>query len=157
MLRDPQAMVVSLEAGTLDLVLNPPMNDFIRLQKSGNIRRCPMPLSGSYYALVPNTTVAPLDNKQVRQALNYAIDRQRILDQVLQGIGRTENLPWAPSSPAYEPDKNTRYAFDLDKARSLLGSRWRDQRHSSTSCIRPPFPHSAQSRRSSRVTSPRSV
>ena len=121
-LRDPQAMVVSLESGALDLALNPPLNDFVRLQKAGKYQTLPNPLSGSYYALVPNVTVAPLENKQVRQALNFAIDRQRILDQVLQGIGRTEDLPWAPSSPAYEPDKNTRYAFDLDKAKSLLGS-----------------------------------
>jgi peptide/nickel transport system substrate-binding protein len=121
-LRDPQAMVVSLEAGALDLVLNPPLNDFVRLQKSGTYQTLPNPLSGSYYALVPNVTMPPLDNKQVRQALNYAIDRQRILDQVLQGLGRTEDLPWAPSSPAYEPDKNTRYAFDLDRAKSLLAS-----------------------------------
>jgi peptide/nickel transport system substrate-binding protein len=120
--RDPQAMVVALEAGALDLVLNPPRTDFVRLQQSGKYQTLANPLSGSYYALVPNVTVAPLDNKQVRQALNYAIDRQRILDSVLLGIGRTEDLPWAPSSPAYEPDKNSRYPFDLDKARGLLAS-----------------------------------
>jgi peptide/nickel transport system substrate-binding protein len=121
-LRDAQAMVVSLEAGALDLVLNPSLNDFIRLQKSGQYQTSPNALSGSYYALVPNITVAPLDKKEVRQALNYAINRQRVLDQVLQGVGRVEDLPWAPSSPAYEPDKNTHYSFDLEKARSLLGS-----------------------------------
>src|SRR6185437_9477195 len=119
-MRDAQAMVVALESGALDLVLNPPLNDFVRLQKGGTYQTQANPLSGSYYALVPNVTVSPLDNKQVRQALNYAIDRQRIVDQVLQGVGRTEDLPWAPSSPAYEPDKNTRYAFDLDRAKLLL-------------------------------------
>jgi peptide/nickel transport system substrate-binding protein len=118
--RDPQAMVVSLEAGALDLILNPPLTDFVRLQSSGKYQTQPNPLSGSYYALVPNITVPPLDKKEVRQALNFGIDRQRILDRVLQGLGRVEDLPWAPSSPAYEPEKNTRYAFDLDKARSLL-------------------------------------
>lgn len=121
-LRDSQAMVVSLEASALELVLNPPLNDFVRLQKSGTYQTLANPLSGSYYALVPNVTVTPLDNKQVRQALNFAIDRQRVLDEVLLGIGRTEDLPWAPSSPAYEPDKNTHYAFDLDKTKSLLAA-----------------------------------
>ncbi|MBO0883694.1 MAG: ABC transporter substrate-binding protein, partial [Mycobacterium sp.] len=120
--RDPQAMVVSLESGALDLALNLPLNDFVRLQNGGKYQMLPNPLSGSYYALVPNLTVPPLENKQVRQALNFAIDRQRVLDQVLQGIGRTEDLPWAPSSPAYEPEKNMHYAFDLDKAKSLLAS-----------------------------------
>jgi peptide/nickel transport system substrate-binding protein len=98
--RDPQAMVVSLEAGALDLILNPPLTDFVRLRNSGKYQTLPNSLSGSYYALVPNITVPPLDKKEVRQALNFGIDRQRIVDQVLQGLGRVEDLPWAPSSPA---------------------------------------------------------
>lgn len=121
-LRDPQAMVASMEAGALDLILNLPLNDFVRLQKSGTYQTLANALSGSYYALVPNVTVVPLDNKQVRQALNYGIDRQRIVDQVLQGQGRVEDLPWAPSSPAFEAQKNARYAFDLDKSKSLLAA-----------------------------------
>ena len=59
---------VSLEAGAVDLILNPALNDFVRLQQSGTYQTLPNPLSGSYYALVPNVTVPPLDNKQVRQA-----------------------------------------------------------------------------------------
>jgi peptide/nickel transport system substrate-binding protein len=36
------------------------------------------------------------------------------------GAGTPEDLVWPTSSPAYEPDKIDRFAFDLDKARSLL-------------------------------------
>jgi len=77
-------------------------------------------LSGQYYLIAVNTTVAPADNKMVRQALNYAIDRKRFVDSVLLGIGDVRDLPWPPQAPASEPAKNATYAFDLDKAKSLL-------------------------------------
>ena len=43
--------------------------------------------TGGYNAVLANTSVAPLDNKQVRQALNCAINRQRYVDTVLHGVG----------------------------------------------------------------------
>ncbi|MBV9133341.1 MAG: ABC transporter substrate-binding protein, partial [Chloroflexi bacterium] len=62
----------------------------------------------------------PTDNKLVRQALNYAIDRKRIVDTVYKGTGTAEDLPWESNSLAYDATKNNAYAFDLDKAKSLL-------------------------------------
>src|SRR5205823_4258283 len=47
-------------------------------------------------------------------------DRKRIADTVLLGLVGPEDLPWPTSSPAYEAAKNSAYAFDLDKAKSLL-------------------------------------
>ena len=67
-----------------------------------------------------NTTVPPLDNKKVRQALNYALDRSRFTDTVFKNIVRPLSLPWDPNSLAYEAAKENFYAFDLDKAKSLL-------------------------------------
>jgi peptide/nickel transport system substrate-binding protein len=61
-----------------------------------------------------------LDNKLVRQALNYAIDRQRMADAVQLGRVQIQDLPWPPASPASEPQKNNLITFDLDKAKSLL-------------------------------------
>jgi peptide/nickel transport system substrate-binding protein len=76
---------------------------------------------GLFYYVVANTTFKPLDNKQVRQALNHAIDRKRFTDSVLLGLaGGPQDLPWAEQSPAYDAAKNARYSFDLDKAKSLL-------------------------------------
>jgi len=56
----------------------------------------------------------------VRQALNYAINRQRMVDTVLLGKTTPQNLPWPAASPASQPDKNKLVGFDLAKARSLL-------------------------------------
>ncbi|MBV9578042.1 MAG: ABC transporter substrate-binding protein, partial [Chloroflexi bacterium] len=69
---------------------------------------------------LPNCQKEPTSDKLVRQALNYALDRQRITDSIWQGLAKPEALPWSSSSPAYDASKNTAYAFDLEKAQALL-------------------------------------
>ena len=59
----------------------------------------------------------PFDNLKVRQAVNYAIDREAIV-RIYGGLGRpTENvLP--PTYPQYK--KLTVYTYDLAKAKQLI-------------------------------------
>src|SRR5262249_49521121 len=72
------------------------------------------------YQLVVNTTWAPFDNKKVRQAMNYALNRKLIADTLWPGISLPGALPWSPHNLAYDAAKNDAYAFDLDKAKSML-------------------------------------
>jgi peptide/nickel transport system substrate-binding protein len=118
--KDLQSMVVSLEAGAVDIITVPPRQDFARLKADPKYQAMTHPNSGNWYVLGVNTTVPPFDNKLVRQALNYAIDRQRFVNTVLLGIGTVQDLPWSEGSPAYEPAKMSAYSFDLAKARALL-------------------------------------
>ncbi|CAN5116381.1 ABC transporter substrate-binding protein [soil metagenome] len=63
----------------------------------------------------------PFDNVKVRQAFNYAIDRQYIAEKVLQGDaapGIYGVVP--PSMPGYDYKGVTGYTYDPDKARKLL-------------------------------------
>ena len=75
---------------------------------------------GRFFYLGANTTVPPLDNKMVRQALFYAVDRKRFVDTLSLGFGTPQSIPWPSFSPAYEASKANQYGFDLDKARSML-------------------------------------
>jgi peptide/nickel transport system substrate-binding protein len=75
---------------------------------------------GTFHQFQPNVTFKPLDNKLVRQALDFGIDRKRMVESIFLGETTPESLPWLPSSPAYEAAKNTTYGFDLDRAKSLL-------------------------------------
>ncbi len=121
--RDGQAMIASLEAGASDFVNYPLASEAIRLSKDPKYQMQAIYDVGSHYAIWMNVAVPPLDNKLVRQALNYAIDRQRFIDTALGGlVGPPMNLPWPTYSPAYEASKNSAYSFDLDKAKSLLAS-----------------------------------
>jgi len=67
-----------------------------------------------------NVTKPPTDNKLVRQALNYAMDRKRMVDVAWRGTGEPMTLPWQPTSLAYDATKAGEYAYDLDKAKALL-------------------------------------
>lgn len=59
----------------------------------------------------------PLKNKLVRQALNYAVDKQTIIDSVL--LGATSPLQAMVNSPLNNPDLEP-YPYDPEKAKALL-------------------------------------
>jgi peptide/nickel transport system substrate-binding protein len=111
-----------LEAGAIDVLVFPPFRDAARLQQDPNYRVLSnATTSGQAQVVFANTTLPPGDSKKVRQAINFAIDRQRIADTVfLKQNGEPKNLPWPAHSPAYEAAKDHHYTFDLDRAKSLL-------------------------------------
>lgn len=62
-----------------------------------------------------NVTKAPFDNLQVRQAFNYAIDKQAVLNAAVQGLGIVANGFLSPSIQGYWPGIEE-YAPKYDKA-----------------------------------------
>jgi dipeptide transport system substrate-binding protein len=69
--------------------------------------------------LAYNVTHKPLDNLEVRQALDMAINKKAIIDSVYQGAGQAATNPMPPTQWSY--DKNLHDApYDPDKAKALL-------------------------------------
>ncbi len=65
-------------------------------------------------------------DKRVRQAINYAVNKNEIIDGVLFGLGRTCTGPFVPESWAYNNDVRP-VPYDPGKAKELLGlAGWRD-------------------------------
>ena len=62
-----------------------------------------------------------LTDVRVRQALNYAVDRQTIIDALLGGTATPLGQPFVPGGFGYNPD-NEAYPYDPDKARELLAA-----------------------------------
>ena len=120
--KDPQSMLVAFEAGQLDAVDTPPIRDTARYQKDPNWQVVFNNIAGDSYVITFNTTQPPTNNKLLRQAMSFALDRQRIADSVLQNVGAAKNIPYYPSSPAYDQAADQFYTFDLDKAKALLAS-----------------------------------
>src|SRR5262252_2923946 len=119
--KDAQSMVAALEAGTLDVADLVPIPDADRLRNDSKYKLYQTHDLGQYFYAQVNCGLAPTNNKQLRQAINYAIDRKRFTDNVMKGFtGEPRALPWAKSSPAFDAEKNNAYAYDLDKARSLM-------------------------------------
>jgi peptide/nickel transport system substrate-binding protein len=71
-----------------------------------------------FLAMMPKTK--PWDNKLVRQAVAYAIDRDAVIQGVFQGQARRLDGPVGPGTFGYNPDLPVRYTYDLAKAKQLL-------------------------------------
>lgn len=78
--------------------------------------------SGAAMPIGFDVTKAPFDNQQVRQAVNYAIDRDRIAKQVFGDSGMATDLFWDPSTPGYPKDLANYYKYDPNKAKSMIAA-----------------------------------
>lgn len=115
---DNEAANAALESGGVDVIYNGDSRSAIRLRSAGyQLVQSPGPLVQVFRI---NTTQGPFRNEKFRQAFNYLIDRQAILQVGYAGLGEVTALPWVPASPAADPSYNQRYAFDLAKGQALL-------------------------------------
>ena len=65
-----------------------------------------------------NVQKKPFNDLRVRQAMNYAMDKQAVIKAVLRGQGKPADSPLAPRVWGYTPVKT--YPYDLAKAKALL-------------------------------------
>ena len=117
---DPQTMVTQFESGGLEVMRNPPLRDFVRLRDSGEYQALLHELAGGYYMCGWSVLNPPFDDARVRQAFQWALDRDSFASITLQNTADAYSLPWPESSIAYNEDQANHYQFDLDKAKSLL-------------------------------------
>ena len=115
---DTQAAVANLEAGTIDVTaLN--LQDFVRISGTNRYKMQKV-VGGSMFNVWLNTRRKPYDNKLVRQAIAYAIDRERFNKTILLDQSQATNNPLPNYHWAFFPELDKKYSFDLNKAKSLL-------------------------------------
>jgi peptide/nickel transport system substrate-binding protein len=97
--------IAAVARGSADIALagDPPSRatlDAFRAQHAGELRIAP---GGTTYALVLNTSLPPFDNLKARQAVAFAVDRQRLSDLGLgRGLGRVTCQVLPPDFAGYE-------------------------------------------------------
>ncbi len=84
---------------------------------SSEVVTAPPQFDVDYFGL--NTTEPPFDDIKVRQAFNYAIDRQTLATTLLQDLVVPAAGILPPGFPGYNPDL-VGYNYDPDKARQLI-------------------------------------
>ena len=84
---------------------------------SSEVVTAPPKFDVDYFGL--NTTEPPFDDIKVRQAFNYAIDRQTLATTLLQDLVVPAAGILPPGFPGYNPDL-VGYNYDPDKARQLI-------------------------------------
>ncbi|MGW4803238.1 ABC transporter substrate-binding protein [Kitasatospora sp. NPDC004272] len=75
--------------------------------------------AGAFY-IGANLSFPEVRDKRVRQAIAWAIDRDRLVQQALGGYATVSSVPWPKSSPAYREEDAKRYHHDPEKAKALL-------------------------------------
>jgi peptide/nickel transport system substrate-binding protein len=95
------------------------IKEFISHPPKSLLQREPEMLSQFY---VFNTKQKPFDNVKVRQAINYAVDREKLVDNVLQGqaIGAAIHGITPNTFTGYDIKKINGYSLDIEKAKKLL-------------------------------------
>ncbi|WP_210414700.1 ABC transporter substrate-binding protein [Microlunatus elymi] len=119
-MKDAKASLSALRSGQIDLSNNVGNLDLLNLSKRGGFRAVRFDGAELQLYVGANVTAKPLDDLRVRQAIAYALDRERIVSDVLRGAGYPINVPWPKYSPAYDEQRNRTYRRDLDKARELI-------------------------------------
>jgi peptide/nickel transport system substrate-binding protein len=67
-----------------------------------------------------HSSVPQFNNKLVRQAVTYAIDRNALAKNVLKGYAYPMDAPVGPDQYGYSRELRPKYPFDPDKAKKLL-------------------------------------
>jgi peptide/nickel transport system substrate-binding protein len=117
---DAQSLVSQLRSGQLDVIQGAGNRDLESLAKSGDYEAIPFEGSERQTYVGTNVSNPVLKDVRVRQAIAYAVDRDRIVDDVYRGVGYPISLPWPKYSPAYDEAKNNTYQRDVAKAKSLV-------------------------------------
>ena len=87
--------VVEMESGGIDILYNLPPQDFDRLNKNPRVQAIEALFQATTFVGM-NTKVKPFDNPIVRQALNYAVDKQAIIEAVWFNRGAPAAGPHFP-------------------------------------------------------------
>ena len=109
-----------LLANQVEALIQPPLSDLPALQKNPNLKVVLTPTSRSIFVAMDLTLPGgtPLAIRKVRQALNYAVDRDGIIRNVLFGAATPMDAPMAPSLVGYS--RTGPYGYDPNRARQLL-------------------------------------
>ncbi|MER3399509.1 MAG: hypothetical protein C4316_13460, partial [Chloroflexota bacterium] len=111
--------IVALEAGDVDVALLIPPDQVDRLRSRG-FQTKSVNLGQGMVVNFRQTPGTPLASRQVRQALNYAVDKNMILEKLLLGYGRVlDGQVVGPDCFGYNPDLKP-YPYDPARARALL-------------------------------------
>jgi dipeptide transport system substrate-binding protein len=115
---DASVRAQKLKRNECQVMSYPNPTDIADLKKSANIA---MPSQAGFNLgyLSYNVTHKPLDNVEVRRALDMAINKKAIIESVYQGAGQPAKAPMPPTQWSY--DGNLKMAsYDTAKAKALL-------------------------------------
>ncbi|KIC07582.1 peptide ABC transporter substrate-binding protein [Leisingera sp. ANG-M1] len=113
-INDNTARVAALQSGQVDLIDRVPPKTAKLVGRAPGVTVHSTAAAG-HYVFIAHCNTAPFDNNDVRMALKYGINRQEMVDKILNGYGSIGNdTPINASYPLYTEFEQREY--DPDKA-----------------------------------------
>ncbi len=119
-LPDQQTMATNLETGVVHMLSQPSFTEYARLKDHPSLAGISAPPGAQILNVLMNVTQPPFDNKLVRQAVHWAVDRQRINQVAYGGAAAQMQIPFPKGTIGYDETLNAHASFDLERARQLL-------------------------------------
>lgn len=110
--------VGQLEAGETDIISAVPPADAGRIEGADDLSIAD---EGSTRILMlpMRNDVEPFTSREFRQAMNFAIDLEEMIEEVLQGFGQATSQPTLPGYFGYDPELDP-YPYDPEQAEQLV-------------------------------------
>jgi len=123
---DASTRVATLESGENLLIDEVTEADYARLKADSRFTFVNSPRASHTLGFFMNVTRAPTDEKPVREAVNWAIDRRSIVEKLFFGVHKVSVGPLSEGVWARLQEIETSLSFDPAKARTLLdGAGWK--------------------------------
>jgi peptide/nickel transport system substrate-binding protein len=119
--QDPATRAPALETGDVNIMGELSPTDAILFTGNTNVRLYPQPIPGEPMQFLFNTTRAPTDKLEVRQALILATNRSAVVDAVFQQFSPVAYGPISAVTPFYALQVKTMYPYNTAQALDLLG------------------------------------
>ncbi len=110
----------TLQSGELTFADSLPAEEFKSLSSDKNLQILSPVQAGSGWSAMLNVTNPPLDDVKVRQALEWATDKQGLIDTVFSGVFKPACSPLTSNMMGYDAKTCDKYKFDPAKAGALL-------------------------------------
>ncbi len=117
---DDNTRMLKVQAGELDTALFVPFSRVAELQKDANLKVVLNPSTREDHMLI-NHSHGLLGKKEVRQALDMAIDKKTIVDAVTFGLGEVA-YSYIPKGALYHYAGNLQRPYDPEKAKAMLAA-----------------------------------
>lgn len=115
---DVSTRIADLKTGKADLVRDVPPDQATSIENDPNTKLLSVPTERIGYLYI-NAEAGPTEDVRVRQAIAYAIDKQGLVDALLEGYGAPVNVLGATPIFGYT-DAVEGYSYDPDKASELI-------------------------------------
>ncbi|MCL4466518.1 MAG: ABC transporter substrate-binding protein [Chloroflexi bacterium] len=120
---DAQAMTTALLADTVHFIEPCPYSEYGRLKDDKNLTIEISEVEGAFWNIALGCDKKPFDNKQVRQAFQYIVNRKTISEKTFFGATQPIFAPYyLKHTWVYDPKYDNYFAFDLQKAKQMIAA-----------------------------------